>query len=71
MSRFIDVVQDMRNLIIEHSNKGFNASSIQRLTTKQLFITNLTSGSVNVLSTITVGDESLVRTIANRIKTGF
>lgn len=71
MTEFFTIVQEMRNWLIEESNRGFSQSSIQRLTTKQLFITNITKGSVNCLSTISVGDESLVRTVAKRIETGF
>ncbi len=71
MAQFIDLVEDLRSWIIEQSNKGFNTSSTQRFTKKQLFITNVTDGSVNCLSTLSVGDPLLVQTVASGITTGL
>ncbi len=64
MAEFINVVGEFRNFIISQSNKAINVNS---MINNLLFITNVTEGSVNVLSTLSVGKSSLVDAIANGI----
>ena len=64
MAEFINVVGEFRSFIVSQSNKAINSISMSN---KLLFITNVTEGSVNVLSTLSVGNSALVDAIANGI----
>jgi hypothetical protein len=69
MAQFIDLVDDLRDWILEQANKGIDPT--KKFTRKQLFIKNVTAGSVNCLTTLSVGDSSLVGSIANGINEGL
>jgi hypothetical protein len=71
IAEFINKLEDLYTWTLEESNRGLNAASTQRITKRQLFIRAVTRGSVNCETTISVGDASLVGTVANGITSGL
>jgi hypothetical protein len=69
LAQFIDIFEDLRTWIVDQANKGINSTS--KITKRQLFMKNVTEGSVDTISALSVGNLALVSQIANQINQGL